>query len=153
MSGAGSYKDEPGYEYHENKAYLSYTFDDFKNKPNMKELIQKALNDVKAADACSQKKFDDKMAKLDEEFMPDITRNQEVINFTRQACVSIKKDPAVLKRGHTLTQMHDWVQMLSSFLDEAKDGGMPEKLVEEYTEFLHRHFIPACQEFDPHIHP
>jgi hypothetical protein len=149
MSGGGSYKDEPGYEYHRNECFLGYTRQGFKGAS--KEDIKKDLDRLKAAAALSRTIFDEKMAKLDEKFMPDITRNENVIEFSKEACNSIEKDPAVVKWGKCLTDLRDMVAQAEEAVDEAKSNEMPDDDLNKVKAFLADRFIPACLELDPTI--
>jgi len=149
MSGGGSYKDEPGYEYHRNECYLGYTRQGFKGAS--KEDIKKDLDRLKAAAALSRTIFDEKMAKLDEKFMPDITKNENVIEFSKEACNSIEKDPAVVKQGKCVMDLMNMVAHAEEAVDEAKSNKMPDDDLNKVKAFLADRFIPACRELDPTI--
>jgi len=150
MSGAGSYKTEPGYKYHRDTSYLQYTKHDFIGKDDVKAELEFALKSVEDAHLCCQDVYNEEMNALDAEYMPKITRNEKVIQVTTEACDAIEKDPAVLKMNRAKQNIQQYVDMMSTGLDEAKAGGLSEEKLKEYWNFLKGEFLLACQEFDPY---
>jgi hypothetical protein len=139
MSGTGSYKDDPGYDFHHNEAYLCYTRSGFKTK----EEVEEALREVKRADAISRQVLQEKMDALEEKFMPEITKNKEIIKFLRDACDSINKGSAVKKQGECLVHINDLTDSAEEKLMEAERNGMDKEDLDRVKAFLKDKFYPA----------
>lgn len=139
MSGAGSYKDDPGYDYHRNEADLFRKREEFKSTAD----VEKALNEVKRADAISREVLQEKMDALEEKFMPEITKNKEIIKFLRDACDSINKGSAVKKQGECLVHINDLTDSAEEKLMEAERNGMDKEDLDRVKAFLKDKFYPA----------
>jgi hypothetical protein len=147
MSGAGSYKDDPGYDYHRNEADLFRKREEFKSTAD----VEKALNEVKRADAISREVLQEKMDALEEKFMPEITKNKEIIKFLREACDSINKGSAVDRQDKCVTHMNDLKDRAEERFKEAERNGMPPADLERVKAFLKDKFFPACEKLEQSV--